>query len=71
MAEKRIRMLEQIEILKEYNPEITVKRLIAQLEGIYKYDDDDGTFDVVLVDGKNTHVKKDDASCTKDDGGKE
>ena len=36
--EERIRLLKQIEILKEYNPEIKIKDLIASLEQNCKYD---------------------------------
>ena len=61
MVEKRIRLLEQIEILKEYNKDIRVGDLIASLEQTCKYDDVEGTFDVVLIDGKNAHIKNDDA----------
>ncbi len=64
-AEERIRLLKQIEILKEYNPEIKVKQLIAQLKGMCKYDDVNGTFDVVLIDGKNINNK--DANCEEDE----
>jgi len=62
MAEERIRLLKQIEILKEYNPKITIEQLIWELESTCSVDDVEGTFDVVLIDGKNSNTKQDDVS---------
>ena len=64
--EKRIRLLEQIEILKEYNSNIRVGDLIASLEQNCSVDDVEGTFDVVLIDGKNAHIKQNDGEVLDD-----
>ena len=56
MVEERIRLLKQIEILKEYNPKITIEKLILDLERLCSVDDY-GTFDVILINGKNSNTK--------------
>ncbi len=50
---KRLTLMEQIEVLKEYNQERTIKEMKMLLDGMLKYDDCSGVFDVVLVNGIN------------------
>jgi len=56
--EKRLTLMEQIEILKEYNPDRTIKEMKMLLDGMLKYDDGSGVFDVVLINGINTKIKQ-------------
>lgn len=56
--EKRLSLMEQIEVLKEYNPKRTIEEMKMLLDGMLKYDDATGVFDVVLIDGINRNTNR-------------